>query len=208
MSPPASSILVRVMAEATDRRTGTVAARPPMSGACVAILAGGRGSRLGGDKACVPLAGQPLIEWVLRAAAGLAPVVVAKRSTVLPALDVPVWIEPDEPIHPLCGLVSALEHGPVVAVACDQPFVTRELLAELAAGGPAVPWTDGRYEPFPGRYDPCQLGVLRDALATEASLQATLRRLAPAKLEVDPRVVASVNTPAELAAAERELGRA
>jgi molybdopterin-guanine dinucleotide biosynthesis protein A len=86
-------------------------------------------------------------------------------------------------------------------------------LTALAAAGPSVPWVGGRHEPFPGHYDPSQLPVLRDALAEEASLQATLVRLAPLKLEVAPfgdpaRLVASINTRGELAAAERELGAA
>jgi molybdopterin-guanine dinucleotide biosynthesis protein A len=83
-------------------------------------------------------------------------------------------------------------------------------LTALAAGGPAVPWVDGRYEPFPGHYDRSQLPILRDALAEEASLRATLARLAPRKLDLAPfgdpaRLLASVNTPDELAAAERAL---
>ena len=132
---------------------------------------------------------------------------VAKRATLLPPLKVPVWIEPDTPFHPLCGLVAALEHGdPVIAVACDQPWVTAELLTALAAAGPAVPWVDGRYEPFPGHYDPAQLPVLREALAEQASLRATLARLAPRRLDLTPfgdpaRLVASINTPEELAQA-------
>ena len=65
---------------------------------------------------------------------------VAKRETLLPALEVPVWTEPDTPFHPLCGLVAALgARRPVIAVACDQPWVTAELLTALAADGPAVP---------------------------------------------------------------------
>jgi molybdopterin-guanine dinucleotide biosynthesis protein A len=175
----------------------------------VAVLAGGRGCRMGGSKATVELAGEPLIERPLAAAraAGLEAVVVAKRGTSLPELDVPVWIEPDTPFHPICGLVAALEHGPVVAVACDQPWVTAELMTALAAAGPAVPWVDGRYEPFPGHYDPTQLPVLRDALAAEASLRATLAQLAPARLDLtqfgDPaRLVTSINTPQQLVDAE------
>jgi molybdopterin-guanine dinucleotide biosynthesis protein A len=151
----------------------------------VAVLAGGRGRRLGGSKACAQLGGAPLIARVLAAAAGFETVVVAKRDTALPALDVPVWIEPDEPFHPLCGLVTALSHGPVIAVACDQPWVNGELLAALAER-PAVPCVAGRYEPFPGHYAPAQLPVLREALAEEASLRATLARLAPPKLDLTP----------------------
>ena len=101
--------------------------------------------------------------------------------------------------------MTALERGPVIAVACDQPWVTPELLRTLASGGPAVPWVDGRYEPFPGHYDPSQLPVLREALAVEASLRKTLNRLAPARVDVPRGVVASVNTPADVEAAQARL---
>ena len=148
--------------------------------------------------------GEPLIERPLAAAraAGLDAVVVAKADTTLP--DLPVLVEPAEPTHPLVGLVTALERGePVVAVACDQPWVTPELLRALADhDGPAIAVAG---EPFPGRYEPSQLPVLRAALAEEASLRRTLTTLAPAVLGVPREVVASVNTPEELAAAERAL---
>jgi len=90
------------------------------------VLAGGRGRRLGGAKPTAELGGRPLIAWPLAAAreAGLEAVVVAKAATPLPSdLDVPVWTEPDEPVHPLAGLVHALERADgraVVAVACDK----------------------------------------------------------------------------------------
>jgi molybdopterin-guanine dinucleotide biosynthesis protein A len=175
----------------------------------VAVLAGGRGSRMGGAKAMIALAGTPLIDRPLAAAraAGLDAVVVAKRDTELPE-GMRVWLEPDAPFHPLCGLVAALDHGgPVLAVACDQPWVTGELLTALAAAGPAVAHVNGRDEPFPGHYDPSQLPVLRTALAEEASLRETLARLAPKRLDLTPfgdpeRLVASINTPEELMEAE------
>jgi molybdopterin-guanine dinucleotide biosynthesis protein A len=181
----------------------------------VAVLAGGRSRRMGAAKALAALGGEPLINRPLAAAraAGLEAVVVAKPGSPLPPLDVPVWLEPPAPAHPLCGLVAALERGaPVIAVACDQPWVTPALLAALAAhSAPLVlPAVAGRLEPFPGRYDPSALPALRAALAAEAPLRATLAALAPATLDLtafgDPaRLVASVNTPAELAAAQAAL---
>ena len=157
---------------------------------------------MGGEKALFPFAGEPLIARPLAAAraSGLPVAVVAKPSTALPQLDVPVWLEPDTPSHPLLGVVTALAHGPIVAVACDQPFVTAELLRALAEhDGPAIAV---EREPFPGLYEPSQLAVLRQALDEAASLRATLTRLAPAVLGVPPALVASVNTPEEAAAAE------
>ena len=175
----------------------------------VAVLAGGRGRRMGEPKALAELGGGPLIARPLAAAAaaGLDAVVVAKEETALPELGVPVWHEPAEPVHPLLGIVTALERAgePVVMVACDMPFVPAALLARLAAGPEAAVTVDGRLEPFPARYEPAALPALRAALEASASLRATLAALDPATVEWDGAQVASVNTPDELAAAERAL---
>jgi molybdenum cofactor guanylyltransferase len=169
----------------------------------VAVLAGGRGSRLGGEKAMRSFAGEPLIARPVAAAraAGLDPVVVAKPDTALP--DLPVLVEPAEPTHPLVGVITALEHAceAVIAVACDQPWLTPELLRALADhDGPALAVAD---EPFPGRYEPSQLPRLRAALAEQAPLRRTLAQLSPTILGMDPSLVASVNTPEELERAQR-----
>jgi len=176
--------------------------------ALVAVLAGGRGRRLGGAKPVAELDGMPLVEWPLEAAreAGLEAVVVAKAATPLPPLGVPVWIEPDEPAHPLAGLVFALERArrPVVAVACDMPHVDADLLARLAThDGNAAARLD---HPFPGRYEPSALPVLRDALAREAPAREALAALGAAELGAPRALLTGVNTPGELAAAAR-LGR-
>jgi molybdopterin-guanine dinucleotide biosynthesis protein A len=171
--------------------------------ALAAVLAGGRGRRMGGQKTLVEFAGGPLIARPVSVAvaAGLEVVVVAKAGTPLPRLDVPVWHEPDEPVHPLLGIVTALERAgrSVLAVACDMPFLTAELLARLAARPEAAVRTADQIAPFPARYDLAQLPALRVALAREASLRATLAALGPATLAgVDEDVLASINTPEQL----------
>src|SRR5580693_7461865 len=104
-----------------------------------AVLAGGRGQRIGGDKAVVSLAGRPLLSYPIGAMLGVLDVVVvvAKPSTVLPPLgDVAVWEEPEQPSHPLVGIAEALrraEGGWVLVCAGDMPFVPVALLASLAA---------------------------------------------------------------------------
>jgi molybdopterin-guanine dinucleotide biosynthesis protein A len=184
--------------------------------ALVAVLAGGRGRRLGEPKALASLAGAPLISRPLAAAAaaGLSAVVVAKPESLLPPLGVPVWLEPPEPVHPLLGVVTALARAgrPVVAVACDMPFVPGALLARLAAGPEAAVSVAGRLQPFPARYEPAAVPALRAAIEHGASVRATLEALAPAVLAErvvatfgDPaRMVASINTREELDAADHD----
>ena len=137
-----------------------------------AVLAGGGGRRIGGDKAMVELEGRPLVHYplnVLRAVLDEV-AIVAKQSTVLPGLDVEIaiWLEAEEPRHPLAGIVHALRCArgqPVVVVAGDMPFVTRGLVAALAGersrGAVAVvPRAGGRLQPLCARYEPRALGAL------------------------------------------------
>lgn len=185
-----------------------------------AILAGGAGSRMGRSKAMVPLAGRPLISYPLEAAAaaGLEPVVVAKPDSELPQLECAVIEEPAEPQHPLAGLIAALRASdgrPVIAVACDMPFVEAAMLEALAGmDDPLVVGETGdRLQPFPGRYGLELVGHLERALArqlplTRAVAESEPRVLADEDLRAfgDPELLClSVNDEADLAEAEAVL---
>jgi len=185
------------------------------------VLAGGAGRRLGGAKAALALAGAPLISYplaALREALGEA-VVVAKVDSELPALPgVAVWEEPDEPRHPLTGIVHALERaagGAVLVCAADMPLVGAALVRELAevdaAGAPAVvPRAGGRLQPLLARYEPAALAPLRAALEADGGpgpLTAAVAALAPRIVECDDeRAFLNVNVPADLARAAARLG--
>jgi molybdopterin-guanine dinucleotide biosynthesis protein A len=135
--------------------------KPAEEEALGVVLAGGRGSRLGGAKPTAELAGRPLISYPLAALAeaGLETVVVLKPGTDLGGRplprtaglgstapsgagqrttagegDVVVLFEPAEPVHPLAGIVAALRQTgrPIVVVGCDFPFVPPVLLRALA----------------------------------------------------------------------------
>jgi molybdopterin-guanine dinucleotide biosynthesis protein A len=172
----------------------------------VAVLAGGRGSRIGGDKAIVELSGRPLITYPLEAArnAGLAVVVVAKSSTHLPPLDVPIMLEPDAPVHPLLGVITALRKLPaIIALPCDMPFVEPADLQALAGMDADVALLPPG-QPFPALYRRSQLAVLREAIQTGASVRSTQAQslLAPESITPrDPVSQLTVNTPADLQAA-------
>lgn len=185
------------------------------------VLAGGRGSRLGGGKATVELAGRPLISHPLAAlaAAGIESFVVAKQSSgVGGALaDVQIVTEPEEPSHPLVGIVAALRHArrPLVVVACDFPFVPPALLRRLAdAPEPlVVPAPGDALQPLIARWSPALLPDLEAALTREEPLRRTVAALSPRLLDDaelapfgDPaRAFFNVNTPEDLEAALRSL---
>jgi molybdopterin-guanine dinucleotide biosynthesis protein A len=189
----------------------------------LAVLAGGRGTRIGGAKPTRLLAGRPLISYPLSCArtAGLEAVVVAKPDAALPPMQERVIVEADEPRHPLCGALEALEYaqrrspgGGVVLVGADMPFVNGALLRALAqADRAALLDVDGRPQPLPARLLPEHARALRGELEAESSLRAAFASLAPTVLVEDElrafgdprRLCFSVNTPADLRRAERWL---
>jgi molybdenum cofactor guanylyltransferase len=184
---------------------------PPVIGA---LLAGGSGRRLGaGSKAAALVGGQPLASYPALALAAVCErvAVVCKRDTQLPDLPgTERWEEPDEPRHPLTGIVHALvtAGGPVLVCAADMPFVTADAcrtLLQAAGATPAVVATaEGILQPTFGLYAPAALDVLRAAPA-DAPLTATVEALDPARVALPAALVRSVNTPEDLAEAEALL---
>jgi molybdopterin-guanine dinucleotide biosynthesis protein A len=178
------------------------------------VLAGGEGRRLeGGSKAAAQLAGRPLVEYPLAALAEVCErvAVACKRDTRLPELrGAERWDEPDQPRHPLTGIVYALETAgaPVLVCAADMPFVTADACRTLiqgAGGSPAVVASAaGVLQPTFGLYAPAALEVLR-AAPPDAPLTRTVEALDPARVALPPSLVRSVNTPEQLAEAEALL---
>ena len=181
------------------------------------MLAGGAGRRLGrGSKAAAPLAGRPLAAYPVAALASVCDrvAVVCKPDTELPELDAERWDEPENPRHPVTGIVHALERagGPVLVCAADMPFVTADACrTRLAAAGggdgapAAVAVAGGVVQPVLGLYAPAALEPLREA-ADGAPLTETVEALDPVHVALPPALVRSVNTPEDLAEAETQLG--
>jgi molybdopterin-guanine dinucleotide biosynthesis protein A len=183
------------------------------------ILAGGAGTRIGGSKAVVNLNGRPLISYPLEAmwrALGQA-AIVAKIDTELPSVaGVTVWIEPDEPRHPLLGVVHALgvaDGQPVMVCPLDLPFVSSELIRRIiaAARGPAaavIAACDGQTHPLLGCYRSEALGPLSAALRSEAPVREAVAALQPAHYEVeDADELFNINSPDDLLQAAAMVDR-
>jgi molybdopterin-guanine dinucleotide biosynthesis protein A len=174
---------------------------------------------MGGDKVATRVGGVPLAERAMQAVleAGLRPVIVAKRDTHLPDLDAEVLIEADEPIHPLTGIVTALDHveAPVVVVAGDMPFVPAELLLRLAhcEAECAVTIAPSGTQPLLARYTPAVRDRLAQAAASDVPVRAAIASLHPTVITSaelsrygDPELIEfNVNTPEDVARAEAIL---
>jgi molybdenum cofactor guanylyltransferase len=182
------------------------------------ILAGGLGRRIGGSKAIVELNRRPLISYPLesvwRALGNVA--IVAKIDTELPSMPgVTVWIEPELPRHPLTGILHALsvaEGRPVLVCAGDLPFVTPELIGQVAdadPGGAAAVVTSGagRLQPLLACYQPQALELLSAARSrAERRLRDAIAAIDPALYEVEePDLLFNVNTPDDLLQASAML---
>jgi molybdopterin-guanine dinucleotide biosynthesis protein A len=167
-----------------------------------AVLAGGAGRRVGGGKALLELCGRPLLAYPIAALrdAGLDMVVVAKHDTPLPDLGVPVVHDTSPVLHPLAGVLAALDHadGPVLVVGTDMPDIPPQLLRRLAEADEdadvVVATAGGQLQPLCARYSQRARAALERALADEAPMRATVAAMNPLEVATDAAAVRNVNT--------------
>jgi molybdopterin-guanine dinucleotide biosynthesis protein A len=103
------------------------------------VLAGGKGSRMGGvDKGLQLLRGKPMIEWVLeRLAPQTAEVLINANQNISNYENYGYRVVPDEIggfAGPLAGLHAGLKAASsalVVTVPCDSPFLPADLVFRL-----------------------------------------------------------------------------
>jgi molybdopterin-guanine dinucleotide biosynthesis protein A len=103
----------------------------------VAIQAGGKSTRMGRDKSFVPFQGRPMIEVVRDHVAGLGDELLLITNDPEPYayLGLPTYSDIFVDHGPLGGIHSALVNARsphVLMVACDMPWLNRDLLAYLA----------------------------------------------------------------------------
>ena len=131
------------------------------------ILAGGKSTRFGSDKAAALLLGRPMLQWSVSALGAVCDelVVVVAKDQVLPAFDAPVPVKVSvdavEGLGPLAGLVtglSAVTTQLCFAVSCDAPLIRPELISALASLAPdydvVCPYVGGFIQPLAAVYRP------------------------------------------------------
>ena len=185
------------------------------------VLAGGRSSRMGTDKAALPYRGRTQLE---RAMELIAPHV--QRAFVSVRRD-----QRDEPLRarfpqiqdlredvgPIAGLLAAQAQHPDAAwlvLACDLPLLDEATLAHLLAArdeaGLATAYRsshDGLPEPLCALYEPRSREALADFVSKGRHCPRKFLLQAGARLvaEPNPRALDNINTPTEYDAASAAL---
>jgi molybdopterin-guanine dinucleotide biosynthesis protein A len=193
-----------------------------MNDVTVAIMAGGKSSRMGTDKAFVPFQGRPMIEIVIERVAGLGAetILITNKPAEYAHLGLPMFgdVLPDH--GPLGGIYTAVlraQHPYVLVVACDMPWLNPALLTYLLdlrhTADIIVPQWDKFPEPLHAVYSKACLPAI------EANLQAQqlkitaffgrvsvrfVKREEIEKVDVNGRSFANVNTPDELQNAQQK----
>jgi len=189
-------------------------ARAPAS---AVVLAGGRGKRLGGDKAAVELApGETLLQRALTLVAPLSDDVIVVRRPDQRLATQGARIVTDQPPFegPLAGILAGLEaarHEWSLVVACDMPFLSAPVVRYLMALRPGhdivVPRLEVGMEPLHALYHRRAAAAIRGALERGEhrliSFYRALRVRAVTSDELAPfdregRTFFNINTPEDL----------
>jgi len=140
------------------------------------ILAGGKSSRLGRDKALQVICGKSLIQWVVDRVAILSTeiVIATAHGEVIPCSSA-VRIKTVADIYPgkgpLMGIYSGLiaaSSSRAIVVGCDTPFLNVSLLEYMtqicSTFDVIVPWTKNKVEPLCAVYSKNCLAPIQELL--------------------------------------------
>ncbi|HEY8807284.1 MAG TPA: molybdenum cofactor guanylyltransferase [Candidatus Limnocylindria bacterium] len=183
-----------------------------------AIMAGGKSTRMGQDKAWIELDGEPLVARVAGVLAQVADeVIVVANDPRYESLGLRVVRDRWPAGGALGGIatgVGAATHDTVLVAACDMPFLSAEvwriLLGHIGEADVVIPKIGGEYETLHALYSKACVPHMARSIAENRlrviSFFEAVRVLAveePELRAVDPtlRAFTNVNTPEELAGA-------
>jgi len=141
--------------------------------ACGCIMAGGRSTRMGTNKALLDFQGQRLIERIAGQFAAWFDQVVLVTNTpeVYAFLGLPMAGDRVPGLGPLGGIEAGLQasaHAATFMAACDMPFLQPDLIGYLlelsSAADVVVPLPGGEYEPMHAVYGQACLPAVRASL--------------------------------------------
>jgi len=180
------------------------------------LLAGGKSSRMGRDKACVEFAGVPLWRLQLATLAALAPMetlISGRPAAMYSASGCEIVEDEIREAGPLAGVAALLARAraPLLLVlAVDMPHMTSAclegVLKRCTSEVGTVPKCGGFYEPLAAVFPKAALPLAQAVLSSGApSMQQFVRDCIAARLvkenlvaEPDAFLFKSVNEPADL----------
>ncbi len=178
-----------------------------------AVLAGGRSSRMGTNKALIEVDGRAMADRVLDAAraVGVDPVVILGGDPYeLAALSAPVVLDRYPGEGPVAGVLGALRHFEgaaerVLVLPCDLAHVDAATLLPLieaeAGDGFSQVWVAAteRLEPMCAIWSIQAADRIQELFdAGERALHAVISELPHVAVTVDPAGLANINTPDQL----------
>ena len=169
-----------------------------------AVLAGGKSSRFGSDKALAELHGRTLIARAVETLEGFCDKVIVVGRPSAPAQTIPDWPRPD--MGPLGGIAAALrlaqdeDYATVLTCGVDSVALPDDLLAILS---PAPAYLEN--QPVIGHWQADAASIVETLLQSEGrhSMKA-FAEAANARGVQSASVPANINTPADLAAMEQK----
>jgi molybdopterin-guanine dinucleotide biosynthesis protein A len=182
----------------------------------IAIMAGGKSSRMGRDKSFVLFQGRPMIEVIQERVIGLGDelILITNKPDDYAHLNLPLFgdVYPDH--GSLGGIYTAVyyaTHPHTLVVACDMPWLNRPLLEHMLGlrqmADVIVPRWQQYPEPLHAIYSKACLAAIEEKLR-EKRLKITaffsqvkvhfVEREVIARFDADGRSFANINTPEEL----------
>ena len=175
---------------------------PPTADWDAIVLAGGRGSRLGGiDKAALEFDGETLLARTLRALAGAERVIVAGDPRPVPEGTIVVQEEPRfaGPAAAIGAAMAEVRESYVFLASCDHPFLADAvdlLLDEASGDGVIAVDGNGRRQYLMSVLDAAALkaSIAAQANLVDLSVRALLAPLELMEIAVPARAALDIDT--------------
>jgi molybdopterin-guanine dinucleotide biosynthesis protein A len=188
------------------------------------VLAGGSSTRMGVDKALLPMGGQPMLLRMTRLVEPLvARVTVIGSPQRYAPLGVTVFPDDVPGFGPLGGILTALRHSQSIwflILGCDLPYLRRDWLQWLIGAGldseaaVVMPMGPAGYEPLCAMYSQRCAASITDAMSrnvrkiTDGLMDLTLEVVPPdtwKKFDSDGTLFQNINLPQDYSAARAKI---
>ena len=167
------------------------------------VLAGGKSTRMGRDKALLPYQGKNLIDAPIEILSKIFPKVVLSVKNDLPGYSLEKIVDQYVEIGPLGGITSVLKtlNEKIFCVACDMPHLDEKLIEHLCSFGEeaVIPVWQERPEVLHAIYSPSLIPAFEHAIAsgrykiTDALAGASVKYIT----QSDGTSFQNVNTPSD-----------